>query len=331
MNISPQITSLPVVATTFNPATESLRRENNQREVITQPSPTAQSGAEKGVASERERARTPAQNNEQVDFASIRKRAEQENTTINDSRGEEKESSSESNQQEPSTEKDPSEVFAEEKQINDLRQRDQEVRSHELAHSSVGGSTTGAPSYSFEVGPDGKKYAVDGEVSVDLSGVSGNPRATIAKMQKVYAAALAPVNPSVQDNRVASSAVSVISQAQSQLLAAGNPQEGKGDATVTHVKTNEVFSREEALNTSDSRPSNDDFDTFINQTLESQESLSPTNSSPVNVSPANFSPEVASPIRTQETNDRALRIEDFYLKINQAYEKPPSYQFELTA
>ena len=74
---------------------------------------------------------------------------------------------------------------------------------------------TGAPTYSYEVGPDGKKYAVAGEVSVNLTPVEGDPQATIVKMQKVYNAALAPVNPSIQDTRVANIAAQLIAKAQS--------------------------------------------------------------------------------------------------------------------
>ena len=83
MNITPLPTSLPT-ATVFNPQTESLRRENHQREIITQTAPLNQSAAEKGVASERERAKTPAQFNEQIDFASLEEQANVENSTITD-------------------------------------------------------------------------------------------------------------------------------------------------------------------------------------------------------------------------------------------------------
>jgi|TARA_B110000090_G_C13309639_1_gene419063 hypothetical protein len=102
MNISPQLPSSPL-ATAVNPPTEALRRDNNQREVIIKPEAAAQSAAEKGVASEKERARTSAQNNEQIDFASIRKRAEQANTTISGDR----EQGSESKEQQQ-TDKDKS-------------------------------------------------------------------------------------------------------------------------------------------------------------------------------------------------------------------------------
>jgi hypothetical protein len=47
---------------------------------------------------------------------------------------------------------------------------------------------------------------VSGELSVDTSEVAGNPRATIAKMQVVRRAALAPQQPSAQDRRVSAEA-----------------------------------------------------------------------------------------------------------------------------
>ena len=82
MNITPAINvSIPTVV---NPQTDTLRRENNQREVIAQPAAASQSAAEKGVASERERGRSPAQNNEQVDFENIRKQAELANNAISE-------------------------------------------------------------------------------------------------------------------------------------------------------------------------------------------------------------------------------------------------------
>jgi len=292
MNISPQLPNLPL-NTVVNPATETLRRENNQREVIVKPEAAAQSAAEKGVASEKDRGKTAAQKNEQIDFESIRKQAEQENTTIGGSN--EQDENSESKQQQRGTEKNASEVFAEEKTINNLQQRDLEVRTHERAHATVGGSATGSPSFSYETGPDGKKYATSGEVSVDLSKVEGNPRATIAKMQKVHAAALAPTNPSIQDTRVAASAARAIVQAQSEILA---------------TDINDVLKKDDGSTVYESSEGNE-FDAFINNTLKAQ--------------------ETASPVRSQDVLERASRIESFYYKINQAYEKPPSHQFELTA
>ncbi|MEO0602261.1 MAG: putative metalloprotease CJM1_0395 family protein, partial [Myxococcota bacterium] len=96
----------------------------------------------------------------------------------------------------------------EEAVVAELRARDLEVRAHEAAHAGVGGGT---PTYTYQRGPDGRSYAVGGEVQIDASGGS-TPQETIAKMQRVRAAALAPANPSGQDRSVAASASRRITQ-----------------------------------------------------------------------------------------------------------------------
>jgi len=107
---------------------------------------------------------------------------------------------------------------AELEQISDLKARDTEVVAHERAHASVGGQHTGSPSYSYETGPDGVKYAVSGEVSIDTSEVAGDPQATLQKAQQIKAAALAPAEPSAQDRKVAAKADQMASQARSDIL-----------------------------------------------------------------------------------------------------------------
>ena len=92
---------------------------------------------------------------------------------------------------------------AERERLADLRRRDRQVRAHEQAHATVGGRYAGAPSYTYERGPDGVNYAVAGEVPIDVSPVPGDPAATIDKMEVVKRAALAPAEPSAQDRRVA--------------------------------------------------------------------------------------------------------------------------------
>ena len=107
---------------------------------------------------------------------------------------------------------------AEQAEIAELQRRDQEVRSHEQAHiSAAGGLANGGASFSFQRGPDGKQYAVGGEVAIDTSPVSGNPDATIQKAQQIRAAALAPTNPSTQDRAVAASATALEAQARQEL------------------------------------------------------------------------------------------------------------------
>ncbi|MEO1013757.1 MAG: putative metalloprotease CJM1_0395 family protein [Pseudomonadota bacterium] len=90
--------------------------------------------------------------------------------------------------------------------VAQLKARDREVRAHEQAHKSVGGRYAGAITYDYDEGPDGKQYAVGGEVPIDASPVQGDPKATVAKMEIVIAAALAPAEPSAQDRSVARAA-----------------------------------------------------------------------------------------------------------------------------
>lgn len=103
-------------------------------------------------------------------------------------------------------------------QLSELKARDAEVRAHEQAHlAAAGGHATGGPTYTFEKGPDGRSYAVGGEVGIDISKES-DPSATIQKMQTVQRAALAPANPSATDRQVAAQASVKEAQARQELL-----------------------------------------------------------------------------------------------------------------
>jgi len=111
---------------------------------------------------------------------------------------------------------DPS--SAEYAQIQELAARDTEVRAHEQAHLSAAGQhATSGPTYSYQTGPDGKQYAIGGEVGIDVSAVPDDPEATIAKMEVVQRAATAPAEPSGQDMRVAAQAAQTASAARAEL------------------------------------------------------------------------------------------------------------------
>jgi hypothetical protein len=106
----------------------------------------------------------------------------------------------------------------EQQQVAELKAKDQEVRTHEMAHVAAGGQyVTSGPSYEYQIGPDGKGYAVGGSVGIDTSPVSGDPEATIAKMQTVTAAAMAPASPSGQDHKVAAAARQAEAKARAEL------------------------------------------------------------------------------------------------------------------
>ena len=113
---------------------------------------------------------------------------------------------------------DPSGLTEDERaQVDELKQTDRKVRAHEQAHAAAGGAYASSPSYEYENGPDGNRYAIGGEVSIDVSPVSGDPEATIQNMEIVKRAALAPAEPSPQDRAVAAQADQTRLKAQAEL------------------------------------------------------------------------------------------------------------------
>jgi len=77
----------------------------------------------------------------------------------------------------------------------------------------------GGASFSYQTGPDGRQYAVGGEVGIDAAPIPGKPAETLAKMQTVRAAALAPSEPSAADNAVAAAAAQAMAEAIAELSA----------------------------------------------------------------------------------------------------------------
>lgn len=112
----------------------------------------------------------------------------------------------------------PDELTEEEKrQVAELKKRDREVKAHEQAHMAAGaGVITGGATYEYTTGPDGKAYAVGGEVSIDVSPAQ-NPEATIRKMEQIQRAALAPAQPSTTDRAVAAQAAQMAQTARMEL------------------------------------------------------------------------------------------------------------------
>ena len=120
----------------------------------------------------------------------------------------------------PNVLRNPNELTEEEqKQVQELQARDREVRAHDQAHKTVGGPYAGAISYETQTGPDGREYAIGGEVQIDASPIPGNPEATVRKLDVVIRAALAPAEPSSQDFAVARAAQAARIQAQREVQA----------------------------------------------------------------------------------------------------------------
>jgi hypothetical protein len=111
------------------------------------------------------------------------------------------------------------------REVDKLKARDQEVKAHEMAHMAAGGQYAGSATYSYQTGPDGKRYAIGGEVSIDTSPIKDDPSATVRKMEVVQRAALAPAEPSGQDLAVAAAA------AQEQAKASAEARQSSSGAT----------------------------------------------------------------------------------------------------
>lgn len=88
---------------------------------------------------------------------------------------------------------------AERADLAKMQQRDQQVRQEEKAHVAVAGDLAGPISYTYQLGPDGRQYAVGGSVSVQAQTVSGDPAEAKRLSGRMATAANAATNPSAQD------------------------------------------------------------------------------------------------------------------------------------
>lgn len=124
-------------------------------------------------------------------------------------------------------------------QVQTLQARDREVRAHEAAHmAAAGGLARGGASFSYETGPDNRRYAVGGEVSIDTS-PGKTPEETLQKAQTIRAAAQAPAKPSQQDLAVAASAGQMAAEARAELVAqrSSEPNDGRSSTQARAVES----------------------------------------------------------------------------------------------
>lgn len=205
------ISSAPVAipVSTANPPTESVAAETALKSPVPEPKSTTDSPATRN-SSESAEQRTNVENNNQT---SQRDRVDKDG----EGQSRQQQDGDQQTESQSQSRQDQQQTDQERRQIEELKRTDREVKAHERAHAAVGGQYAGAPSYSYTTGPDGKRYAVAGEVSIDTSRVPGDPQATIQKMQQVQRAALAPADPSGQDLKVAAIAGQIANQARVEL------------------------------------------------------------------------------------------------------------------
>ena len=122
------------------------------------------------------------------------------------------------------------------REVQELAKRDAQVKAHEQAHVAAAGPLyRGGPNYEYETGPDGKRYAIAGNVQIDTS-PGRTPEETVTKAAQIRRAALAPADPSSTDQTVAAQASRMEAQAR-QELAEESPESG-ADQTSPAQPTN---------------------------------------------------------------------------------------------
>lgn len=220
MNITPSYPNFIPLA--LQPSTESARRDNTLRERI--PAPTqgepyareSQIGAEKDKARSSENRQAGAQTGESGSRPGVQSDGY---VAVAERQGRGQQQGGQDGNKEPGRESQDQQQQAKQKEIEALKARDQEVRTHEQAHQGAGGQYASSPSFTLSKGPDGKSYATGGAVQIDITPVAGEPAATIRKMQQVRSAALAPAEPSGQDRSVAAKASQLEAKARGELAA----------------------------------------------------------------------------------------------------------------
>ncbi|RMD95152.1 MAG: hypothetical protein D6814_13635 [Calditrichaeota bacterium] len=141
----------------------------------------------------------------------------------------------------------------EKKEVEQLKKRDREVRAHELAHlAAAGGYALGGPQFTFKLGPDGKRYAVGGEVPIDVSEVPDNPEATLQKAQTIRRAALAPANPSSADRAIAAKAMAMAAKARQELSRTQEDADAGTSGTRSATQQNPTIDRSSQNNSTTS-------------------------------------------------------------------------------
>lgn len=221
MNIN--VSLPPLIPTQLQPQVEAARTDNRRAELIPQARAGQASVAESEVGSQKEKSKAGQASSNQTSQNS-RETGQPAPTTLPDNRF--VEATGEDGQRKQQDPKQQEQQQRQEQQVQDLVERDKEVRTHEQAHQSAGGEYASSPTYQFTQGPDGKRYATGGEVQIDTSVVPGDPAATIAKMQQVRSAALAPAEPSAQDLAVARSAAASEVKARKELMAEQSAKSG---------------------------------------------------------------------------------------------------------
>jgi len=137
---------------------------------------------------------------------------------------------------------------SQQKEVKELKKLDTDVHAHEQAHLAAAGPyAKGGAHYDYQTGPDGLQYAVGGEVNIDTS-KEKDPKQALQKANAIRAAALAPSDPSGQDQSVAASATQMASEAQQEISSQSTSKFGATNDTAAQDATTQAKSTEQKQN-----------------------------------------------------------------------------------
>lgn len=271
---------------TANVYTETARRDNQLREVIPKTAPPSASFTENKAVNDGDKAKANSPDENALYDSSGKL---EQNKKIDDKGAQDGDERQPKSGEDARSEQEQADEQAEQKQIQELKARDTEVRLHEQAHARVGGQYAGSPSYEYQRGPDGNNYAVGGQVMIDVAEIPGDPAGTIDKMQTVRAAALAPADPSGADRAIAADATQKQAAAQAELatqvISGGSEEEQQGTTRIRGYETRRLAEDDDEI-------------------VERDAATLKTDGGPYSV---------ALPIeRDPQIQARSLRISDFY-------------------
>ena len=233
---------------TANVYTETARRDNQLREVIPKTAPPSAAFTENKAVNDGDKAKANSPD-ESTLYDSSGKLAQ--NKTIDEKGAQDGDERQPKSDEDARSEQEQADEQVEQKQIQELKARDTEVRLHEQAHARVGGQYAGSPSYEYQRGPDGNNYAVGGQVMIDVAEIPGDPAGTIDKMQTVRAAALAPAEPSGADRAIAADATQKQAAAQAELatqvISGGSEEEQQDTTRVAGYETRRLAEDDEEI------------------------------------------------------------------------------------
>ncbi len=127
------------------------------------------------------------------------------------------------------------ELSSEEKQeLAELKQRDSQVRTQDMARMAAAGGAAGGLTVEYETGPDGRRYAVAADVQLDTS-PAATPERSLAKARSIRAAALSAGGDSSSDAAAAAAANAMEAKAQAEIAAARDGSQGQAAELPTGV------------------------------------------------------------------------------------------------